>query len=147
MRPAAQAPGRRWPKFLAVAGIVACALGLGAWTIHRHLTPDWSENALGEDFGADHPWSGNTIRPFLLDGEDADVLLGLVRRPDTALAPTYVVVVKKPVSPPVGIGSRSGGASIDAAFKMKSGVGWSYPSCGSLSVDTSSSGSPSVRVF
>jgi len=69
MRPAAQAPGRRWPKFLAVAGIVACALGLGAWTIHRHLTPDWSENALGEDFGADHPWSGNTIRPFLLDGE------------------------------------------------------------------------------
>jgi hypothetical protein len=133
--PAPQAHRRRWPKLLAIAGVVVCALALVAWAIHRHFTPDWSENALGENFGADHPWTGNTIRPFMLEGEATDVLLGLVHRPDNPLAPTYVVLIKKPVPRPSGIGSRSGGASIDVAFTMKSGVGWSYPSGETLSVE------------
>jgi hypothetical protein len=133
--PAAQLPRRWWPKLLALAGVFVCALSLGGWAIYRHFAPDWSENSLGESFGADHPWTGNTIRPFLVEGEKADVLLGLVLRPDMPLAPTYFVLVKKPAASRSGIDGRWGGASIEADFTMNSAVGWTYASGEKLSVE------------
>jgi hypothetical protein len=120
-------PRRRWLKILAlIAAVVVCALGVGAWFSYRHFGPDWSENALGEGFAADHPWTGNTIRPFLLQGENTDVLLGLAARPDVPLAPTYVVLIKNPASASAERGSHSVGAAIESDFTMKSNVGMSY---------------------
>jgi hypothetical protein len=133
--PAPQRPRRRWPLILAFAVVVACALSLGGWAIYRYFAPDWSENVLGENFGADHPWTGNTIRPFLVEGEKPDVLLGLVLRPDTPLAPAYFVLVKKPVASRSAIDGRWGGANIEADFTMNSAVGWTYASGEKLSVE------------
>jgi hypothetical protein len=126
-------------KLLPLAGVI-CALAFGGWLVYREFTlfwsdDDWSENALGEIFGADQPRSGNTIRPFLVEEEKTDILLGLVRRPDMPLAPTYVVVIKKPVPAPSGSSSRAGGATIDPAFTMKSSLRWAYPSGENLLVD------------
>ncbi len=75
------------------------------------------------------------IRPFLVEGEKTDILLGLLRRPDISLAPTYLVVIKKPVPAPSGASSRAGGATIDPAGTMKSSLRWAYPAGENLSFD------------
>jgi hypothetical protein len=133
---AQEGPQRQRFNLLPIAGVI-CALAFGGWLVYRNFASegDWSENALGEIFGADQPRSGNTIRPFLVEGENTDILLGLMRRPDMPLAPTYVVVIKKPVPAPSGSGSRTGGATIDPTFTVKSDVRLAYSSGKNLSVE------------
>jgi hypothetical protein len=132
-----------------IAVLVACPLAVGAWFLYRESTPDWSENALGEIFGAEHPWSGNMMRPFLVEDDHADTLLGLVLRKDAAVAPAYVVLIKKPNPDPArqGISSRSGRASMDEDFKFTSHVGWSYPAGNSLSIEYDQSLQPFAERF
>jgi hypothetical protein len=130
---------------------VICALAYGGWLVYRNWTPDWSaddwsENAL-KSFGSDQRRSGNSIRPFLVEEENTDILLGLMRRPDMPLAPTYVVVIKQPVPAPSGSSSFTGAASIDPAFTMKSGVRLGYPAGESLSVDYEQTRAPRNERF